>query len=175
MIFNSIYNGLEAMQISYSVVKFNETLAELCKRLIILGHKQAALITKENVGPLMGGKDISQVTYSLVNKYSYLENEKDIFDFVSEFLIKVLNGHLFENGNKRTAIIATRSLLHEFGYYLKWSSHSTEEYISKYRDELKKLTSLAESKNKNGEALAIARAKEWIMSNVVIAIINRKE
>lgn len=172
--FNSVYSGLEELKITYSIVKFNESLADLCMRLIRLGHAKAASITKENVGPLMGGKVISQITHSLVNKYSYYEDQLDIFDFVSEFLIRVLNGHLFENGNKRTAIIATRSLLHEFGYYLKWSSDSTEEYIEKYRDKLMELTSLAESKNENGELLAIVQAKEWIMSHVVIAIINRK-
>lgn len=172
--FSSHYNGKSQISLTYSVLNFNQDLADLCSRLIQVGHQKAAMITKENVGQLISGKDINQITYSLVQKFGYIEDEKDIFDFASEFLVRVLNAHMFENGNKRTALIATRALLYEFGYYLKWSGGSTQAYLDLYAEKLALITDLAESKIKDGSEKAIALAKEWLCDNIVIGIINRE-
>ncbi|GHU31425.1 hypothetical protein FACS1894166_02850 [Bacilli bacterium] len=69
---------------------------------------------------------IEAVVISLANKYHY-EN-RGIFTFISELLIRITNVHAFHNGNKRTAIVSISRILETFGYYLIWSQ-SSKAYI----------------------------------------------
>jgi death-on-curing family protein len=105
-------------------VELNENLANQIAKLIYDSHKKVHLISTSNpkeeqdYSIQFKGK-IEIVVESLVNKYSYDDNNKGILEFISILLIRIARAHAWHNGNKRTAIISIHKILESFGYFIK--------------------------------------------------------
>lgn len=91
----------------------------------------------------------------------------------------MLNNHIFYNGNKRTSIISLRTILWDFGYYLKWSSQDKYVYEKIYEEKLKYFISKLQRINDNLKDQIFSKTKEeiksWIIDNIVIALNFRKK
>ncbi|AME13931.1 hypothetical protein MmmBen326_0718 [Mycoplasma mycoides subsp. mycoides] len=103
---------------------------------------------------------------STIFKYSYKSENYDIFDFVTEIFIKVLTGHYFIDGNKRTALMLLIQLLRIFGYYFYFSDDINlfkHYYYEKIEKELANFVQMLQKKK-----ITYKEIKRWIYSRTIV-------
>ena len=61
---------------------------------------------------------LESAVHSLMNKKHYAK-EKDVFQLAANLSEKIMKNHAFQDGNKRTALLAADMFLEINGYYLQ--------------------------------------------------------
>ncbi len=176
------HHGKEQLPLSlnYGTIYFDDKFANFIIKMIIFSAKKATNITNEKsyVGKEREKYGLKSAIYSLVQKYSYIDNCNkkhqlscnDIFDFFTDLFIRLLKNQIFINGNKRISIISLRSILHHYGYYLYWSSQDKYIYQKKYEQKL--IDFVVKLENQTNESLEKFRLeiKEWIYWNTTVSL-----
>ncbi|WP_265503074.1 type II toxin-antitoxin system death-on-curing family toxin [Mycoplasma mycoides] len=157
---------------NFSVIDFNEKFSNLINNVYhysmnklnkIFFSKDGNLYFQEKEkGSLLSGIN------STIFKYSYKSENYDIFDFVTEVFIKVLTGHYFIDGNKRTALMLLIQLLRIFGYYFYFSDDFNLFSHFYYQPIEKELANFIEMLQQN--KISHKEIKKWIYSRIITII-----
>ncbi|EOA07047.1 Hypothetical protein MYEA_5490 [Mycoplasma yeatsii 13926] len=153
-----------------SVLDFNEKFSnfigdvyiESMKELneIFFSKSNSLYFQEKQKGSLLSGIN------STIFKYSYESEKYDVFDFVTEIFIKVLTGHYFIDGNKRTALMLLVQLLKNFGYYFYFSDDFNLFKHSYYQTVEKELANFVQMLQQN--KIGHKEIKDWIYSRITI-------
>lgn len=149
-------------------LEFNNDLSKKIIKLIFDTHEQIKNIKTSNLdedsqeyGLMIGFQHkIDSVVNALVNKFSYQCEEKDLFDFISVLLYRIIHAHAFNNGNKRTTLVSSANILKFFGFYIVWSSNFNK-YIEEWQEFMLLIASSKE--NKECEDETIKKIKEKLL------------
>ncbi|MDP4040818.1 type II toxin-antitoxin system death-on-curing family toxin [Mycoplasma mycoides] len=155
---------------NFSVIDFNEKFCNFIDNVYQKSIKELNKIffTRNNnlyfqekeKGSLLSGIN------STIFKYSYQSYNYDVFDFVTEIFIKVLTGHYFIDGNKRTALMLLIQLLKNFGYYFYFSGDFNLFSHFYYWSIEKELANFVEMLQQN--KVSHREIKKWIYSRIII-------
>ncbi|WP_427902701.1 type II toxin-antitoxin system death-on-curing family toxin [Metamycoplasma alkalescens] len=164
------------INVKFELIKFNENLISFLESIYSQSIKKLKLLfnikndddirfKEKEPGSLMGSLT------SIVNHYCYIDEEIDIFDFITDIFIRLLNGHFFYDGNKRGTLMFAVQLLKFLGYYFYWNGNNNTMFISdiysKYLEkELKTFVKKLENKANMGNTKK--SIKEWIYKNIMI-------
>ncbi|WFQ90154.1 type II toxin-antitoxin system death-on-curing family toxin [Mycoplasma feriruminatoris] len=166
------------INIKFQKIEFDQELIEYMDIII----DQALLETKkifqsENNDISFKEKEIGALksaVFSIVNKFDYYNEQVDIFDFVTEILIRILTGHYLIDGNKRTALMVLILTLKQFVYYFYWSSKNDIFFIQHYEEhienDLVSFTHKLQDKFKTEEITL--KIKDWIYDRTMINFDN---
>lgn len=109
---------------------------------------------------------IRSIIYSKIIKYSHIEENSSIFDFLTEIFISCLMNHTLKNGNKRFSLCFLILILESFGYYFSWSKGIWKDY-SKHEN---KIAEFVDKMKNNQIEENFLEIKTWIKYNIVISI-----
>jgi death-on-curing family protein len=110
----------------------DENFAIKLEKLVLTTHEEIQNIKTsdpdecQKYGIREEGK-LNAIIVSLINKFLYAN--EGMIDFLSRLMFRLTNGHVFHNGNKRTALFVVSKLLHGFGIYISFSN-DTKLYLT---------------------------------------------
>lgn len=175
----------EREKIIIRFVKFdltiNENITKAIKQLIINSYNEAENISVEPMGKLTNNivDEIYKKIESKFNKYYSYKNHLftpnpisknnlvSIVDLVNEIFCELLNAHLLSNGNKRLSTALMANMLYSFGYYLKFTKGSKNDWVFYEKKISNIVVSYQKSKNMDKTCLI---SKKIILKNIIVSL-----
>lgn len=129
---------VQFLEINLDNERERSNFIKLVVNTIYDAHELTKDIRSEKIkfaAPLVYGESsIESTVVSLVNAYCYGEI-KNISDFVIKLGERIITGHFWKDGNKRTGMITIKLLFSQFGLWLSWSNDvNSNEYAQRWEN-----------------------------------------